>query len=111
MFLCVLCLLQAKQIFSVVCPDEVFLPKPPHPDDIIYVDTEEVAAAGKGKGDWGAEGGASDTAVDVDANKDKSEGRVKESETEKSEKSEKEKVEESEKEKVEAKVEDVEKEN
>ena len=43
---------QAKAIFKQVCPEEEFLPKPPHPDDIIYVNTEEVPAAGNEQGDW-----------------------------------------------------------
>ncbi|KAK6172220.1 hypothetical protein SNE40_015931 [Patella caerulea] len=40
--------LQAKEIFKHICPDEDFLPKPPHPDDIIYVDETE-ATAGEGE--------------------------------------------------------------
>ncbi|XP_050417118.2 rab proteins geranylgeranyltransferase component A [Patella vulgata] len=39
---------QAKEIFKHICPDEDFLPKPPHPDDIIYVDETE-ATAGEGE--------------------------------------------------------------
>ena len=35
-------MLQVRKIFSVVCPGEEFLAKPPHPEDIICIDTEEV---------------------------------------------------------------------
>lgn len=37
---------QARKIFKKICPDEEFLPKPPHPDDIIFVDDEETPATG-----------------------------------------------------------------
>ncbi|XP_076467697.1 rab proteins geranylgeranyltransferase component A 2-like [Babylonia areolata] len=46
------CVAEAKTIFQRLCPEEEFLPKPPHPDDIIYVDTEEVAAVGNEQGEW-----------------------------------------------------------
>ncbi|KAK7097444.1 rab proteins geranylgeranyltransferase component A 2-like [Littorina saxatilis] len=46
------CVEEAKTIFKEICPKEEFLPKPPHPDDIIYVDTEEVPAAANDKGEW-----------------------------------------------------------
>ncbi|KAL8573462.1 hypothetical protein ACOMHN_032476 [Nucella lapillus] len=49
------CVAEARAIFQKLCPEEEFLPKPPHPDDIIYVDTEEVSAAGNEKGEWAAE--------------------------------------------------------
>nr|KAG5693717.1 hypothetical protein BaRGS_002100 [Batillaria attramentaria] len=42
----------AQTIFKKVCPDEEFLPKPPHPDDIIYVDDEQTTAAGAGSEEW-----------------------------------------------------------
>ena len=32
--------MQAKKIFSQICPDEEFLPRPPNPEDIIYCDDE-----------------------------------------------------------------------
>lgn len=31
---------QAKTIFTSICPDEEFLPRPPNPEDIIYCDDE-----------------------------------------------------------------------
>ncbi|XP_025085807.1 rab proteins geranylgeranyltransferase component A 2-like isoform X2 [Pomacea canaliculata] len=37
---------EARKIFKKICPDEEFLPKPPHPDDIIFVDDEETPATG-----------------------------------------------------------------
>lgn len=32
--------LQAKKIFSTVCPGEEFIPRPPDPEDIIFCDDE-----------------------------------------------------------------------
>ncbi|ESO88411.1 hypothetical protein LOTGIDRAFT_234501 [Lottia gigantea] len=37
---------EARRIFKKICPDEIFLPKPPHPDDIIYVDESEATSGG-----------------------------------------------------------------
>lgn len=55
------CVAEAKTIFQKLCPEEEFLPKPPHPDDIIYVDTEEVPAAGNEQGEWAGDGNDADS--------------------------------------------------
>lgn len=38
-------LLQAKEVFKRILPDEDFLPKAPNPEDIIYVDDSEAQVA------------------------------------------------------------------
>ena len=37
-------------MWESVCPDEEFLPKPPNPEDIIYVDNEETKVGEEGTG-------------------------------------------------------------
>ncbi|XP_041359846.1 rab proteins geranylgeranyltransferase component A-like [Gigantopelta aegis] len=41
---------QARRVWETVCPEEEFLPKPPNPEDIIYVDNEETKVGEEGTG-------------------------------------------------------------
>lgn len=67
---------QTKNIFKQICPDEDFLPRPPHPDDIIYVDDEETPVLGEK---------SSGTSADLDTDEtkcvDENESNVKTDET------------------------------